>query len=63
MSTFLLFFTAVLGVLQLAIEVIVDHTVMPLMESALHSTELLLETINELLVHTISFPTHLITST
>ena len=63
MSTFLLFFTAVLGVLQLAIEVIVDHTVMPLMESALHSTELLLETINELLVYIISFPTHLITST
>ena len=39
-----------LGVLQLAIELIVDHTVMPLMESALHSTELLLETINDIIV-------------
>ena len=44
------FFTAVLGVLQMAIELIIDNTVLPLMATALESTEMLLDTINELVV-------------
>ena len=52
------YFSAVLGTLQIAVDLIVDHTVMPLLESALNSTELLLDIINQVLVyHHLTLPT------